>query len=131
MLDGASGGNILVAQAYIADVTRPEEVRWLAEECRRRLGALDLVVNNAGAITHRLLVDLPCEDDTAGLHAVAPRDPLTQRPVPRAGAVREEGRALAQRDGVDAVGELLGCDEARPRSAAGERDRRFRHPGGA
>ena len=25
MLDGASGGNILVAQAYIADVTKPEE----------------------------------------------------------------------------------------------------------
>src|SRR3954454_10580999 len=25
LLDGASGGNILVAQAYVADVTRPEE----------------------------------------------------------------------------------------------------------
>ena len=24
MLDGASGGNILVAQAYVADVTEPE-----------------------------------------------------------------------------------------------------------
>ena len=25
LLDGASGGNILVAQAYVADVTKPEE----------------------------------------------------------------------------------------------------------
>ena len=25
MLDGASGGNILVAQAYVADVTKPED----------------------------------------------------------------------------------------------------------
>ena len=26
MLDGASGGNFLVAQAYVADVTKPEDV---------------------------------------------------------------------------------------------------------
>ncbi|MEU7171967.1 MULTISPECIES: SDR family oxidoreductase [Micromonospora] len=35
-----------------ADVTRPGDVSRLAEECHDRLGGLDVVVNNAGAISH-------------------------------------------------------------------------------
>jgi 3-oxoacyl-[acyl-carrier protein] reductase len=35
-----------------ADLTEPEEVAGLLEECRERFGRLDVVVNNAGAISH-------------------------------------------------------------------------------
>lgn len=34
------------------DVSRPDEVARLAEECRDRFGSLDVVVNNAGSISH-------------------------------------------------------------------------------
>lgn len=35
-----------------ADVSRPDEVAGLVQECRERLGALHVVVNNAGTISH-------------------------------------------------------------------------------
>ena len=35
-----------------ADVSRPEEIERLADECRTRFGSLHTVVNNAGVISH-------------------------------------------------------------------------------
>src|SRR6516162_3870683 len=55
MLDGASGGNILVAQAYVADVTKPEHrARSLG-----LIGAAFGVGFVLGPILGGLLVDLP------------------------------------------------------------------------
>ncbi len=48
-------GNVELVQA---DVSREEEVVRLLEKCRERLGRLDIVVNNAGAISHVPLSDL-------------------------------------------------------------------------
>jgi 3-oxoacyl-[acyl-carrier protein] reductase len=44
----SGGGHRLVK----ADVTSPEDVARLVEECRTHLGGLDAVVHNAGAISH-------------------------------------------------------------------------------
>jgi len=43
------GDNSHVVQA---DLTSPAEIAGLVEECRTRLGSLDVVVHNAGAISH-------------------------------------------------------------------------------
>jgi NAD(P)-dependent dehydrogenase (short-subunit alcohol dehydrogenase family) len=51
---GASGTVHLVQ----ADVSREEDVTRLLEECRKRLGKLDIVVNNAGANSHLRCGDL-------------------------------------------------------------------------
>ncbi|TDC08172.1 SDR family oxidoreductase [Nonomuraea longispora] len=45
-----------------ADVGRPEEVERLVEECRSRYGALDVIVNNAGAISHIPFEELTAEE---------------------------------------------------------------------
>ncbi|HKT03952.1 MAG TPA: SDR family NAD(P)-dependent oxidoreductase [Rugosimonospora sp.] len=45
----ATGGNHHI---ITADVSDPDEVARLTGECRDRLGGLDVVVNNAGAISH-------------------------------------------------------------------------------
>jgi 3-oxoacyl-[acyl-carrier protein] reductase len=45
-----------------ADVARPEEIERLLAECRTRFGRLDVVVNNAGAISHVPFADLPLEE---------------------------------------------------------------------
>ncbi|MEO3885619.1 SDR family NAD(P)-dependent oxidoreductase [Nonomuraea sp. B5E05] len=45
-----------------ADVGRPEEVERLVEECRSRYGALDVIVNNAGAISHIPFAELTAEE---------------------------------------------------------------------
>ena len=60
----------------------------------------------------------------AGLDAVPFGDPLPQRPVAPAGAVGEDGRAVALDRGARAVGELLDREALRRGHAAGERDRR-------
>jgi NAD(P)-dependent dehydrogenase (short-subunit alcohol dehydrogenase family) len=45
-----------------ADVSREEDVGRLLEACRERLGRLDIVVNNAGAVSHVPLSDLSLEE---------------------------------------------------------------------
>lgn len=45
-----------------ADVADAEEVRGLLRECADRFGHLDVVVNNAGVISHIPLADLPVEE---------------------------------------------------------------------
>lgn len=45
-----------------ADVTDPEQVAGLVDECERRLGRLDIVVNNAGTISHVPYDELPLEE---------------------------------------------------------------------
>jgi 3-oxoacyl-[acyl-carrier protein] reductase len=45
-----------------ADVSDPDAVRTLAGECRDRFGTLDVVVNNAGVISHVPIGDLSLEE---------------------------------------------------------------------
>lgn len=52
-------GNLHLVQA---DVSREEDVKRLMQECRERLGRLDIVVNNAGAISHVPLSDLHLDE---------------------------------------------------------------------
>ncbi|GAA3428005.1 SDR family NAD(P)-dependent oxidoreductase [Streptosporangium sandarakinum] len=55
----AIGGDHHVVRA---DVGSPEEIDRLIDECRTRLGRLDVVVNNAGVISHVPFADLPLEE---------------------------------------------------------------------
>ena len=59
ILDGASGGNILVAQAYVADVTKPEHQRAEPRAHRRAFG-FGFVL---GPLLGGLLLKLPVNDD--------------------------------------------------------------------
>jgi NAD(P)-dependent dehydrogenase (short-subunit alcohol dehydrogenase family) len=61
LLDGQPGGHRLVR----ADVSRYEDVRRLLDECRRHLGGLDVVVNNAGAYAPKPYPDLERAEWTA------------------------------------------------------------------
>ncbi|WP_326645678.1 SDR family oxidoreductase [Streptosporangium sp. NBC_01755] len=45
-----------------ADVSRQEEVNGLIGECRTRLGSLDVVVHNAGAISHVPFAELELDE---------------------------------------------------------------------
>lgn len=45
-----------------ADVGTPEGVRDLIEECKTRFGQLDVIVNNAGVISHIPYAKLPLEE---------------------------------------------------------------------
>jgi 3-oxoacyl-[acyl-carrier protein] reductase len=45
-----------------ADIAEAEQVEVLLEECRTRFGHLDLVVNNAGAISHVPYGELPLDE---------------------------------------------------------------------
>lgn len=45
-----------------ADLSRAEDVTALVDECRNRFGRLDLVVNNAGAISHVPYGDLSLDE---------------------------------------------------------------------
>jgi len=45
-----------------ADVSRPEEIERLAEECRTRFGSLHTVVNNAGVISHVPFAELALDE---------------------------------------------------------------------
>ncbi|WP_042371795.1 SDR family NAD(P)-dependent oxidoreductase [Streptacidiphilus neutrinimicus] len=53
------GGDHLVVQA---DVSDPAQVAALVEHARVKFGRLDLVVNNAGAISHIPYAELPVEE---------------------------------------------------------------------
>ncbi|MGW2425636.1 SDR family NAD(P)-dependent oxidoreductase [Streptomyces sp. NPDC001709] len=46
----------------LADVTVPEQVDTLLDECRTRLGGLDALVSNAGAISHVPFAELAHEE---------------------------------------------------------------------
>ncbi len=45
-----------------ADVSDPEEVTALLDECRTRFGHLDGIVNNAGVISHIRFAELPVDE---------------------------------------------------------------------
>ncbi|WP_329081899.1 MULTISPECIES: SDR family NAD(P)-dependent oxidoreductase [unclassified Streptosporangium] len=45
-----------------ADVGRLDDIERLAEECRARFGSLDIVVNNAGVISHIPFAELPPQE---------------------------------------------------------------------
>ncbi|RBQ20812.1 short-chain dehydrogenase [Spongiactinospora rosea] len=45
-----------------ADVTRPQDIDALVGECERRWGRLDIVVNNAGAISHVPFAELTAHE---------------------------------------------------------------------
>lgn len=57
-LDKTAGDHLVTR----ADVSDEAAVRALAEECRERFGGLDLVVNNAGSISHVPFAELPAEE---------------------------------------------------------------------
>lgn len=49
-------------QVVKADVTSESDVDTLMEECQNRLGSLDIVVSNAGVISHVPFRDLPADE---------------------------------------------------------------------
>ncbi|MGW0520095.1 SDR family NAD(P)-dependent oxidoreductase [Crossiella sp. NPDC003009] len=62
---GQDGDEELEAQdigVVRADVTRPEDVRRLLGECLRRLGGLDVLVNNVGRDGQAAIAELPAEE---------------------------------------------------------------------
>jgi MFS transporter, DHA1 family, tetracycline resistance protein len=110
MLDGASGGNILVAQAYVADVTRPEDRA-------RGMGLIGMAFGLGfvlGPLLGGLMLSLPVAEDwrlrlpflvAAGFSTLAWVLVLTRlpEPTPREGAVRKEARVVNWRGIVDTV----------------------------
>src|SRR5438270_10383800 len=104
MLDGASGGNILVAQAYVADVSPPERrTRNLG-----MIGAAFGVGFVLGPLLGGLIVMLPVGPDwrlrlpflfAAGFSTIAWLLVLTRLPESRdvEGASRAEARVLSRR----------------------------------
>jgi DHA1 family tetracycline resistance protein-like MFS transporter len=110
MLDGASGGNILVAQAYIADVTKPEHrSRGLG-----MIGAAFGVGFVLGPLLGGLLVRLPVDPGwrlrlpflvAAGFSTIAWILVLTRLPEsrPADGAARSEARVLSRRGLLDTI----------------------------
>jgi len=57
-LDGRPDGSALVQ----GDVSDPAQVEALAETVRQRLGGLDLLVNNAGIVSHKTLDELSIDE---------------------------------------------------------------------
>ena len=108
MLDGASGGNILVAQAYVADVTRPQDrARGLG-----LIGAAFGVGFVLGPILGGLLLHLPVPADwrlrvpflvAAGLSTVAWVLVLLWLPESADPAARSAARVLSRRGLVDLI----------------------------
>ena len=110
MLDGASGGNILVAQAYVADVTKPEHrARSLG-----LIGAAFGVGFVLGPLLGGLLVDLPIAPAwrlslpfvvAAGFSIVALVLVLTSLPesLPSDAKARQSARVLSWRGVADVI----------------------------
>lgn len=56
---GQLGGDSYLVQADVAD---PGDVQRVTDEVRDRYGQLDIVVNNAGVVSHRTIEDLELEE---------------------------------------------------------------------
>jgi DHA1 family tetracycline resistance protein-like MFS transporter len=111
MLDGASGGNILVAQAYVADVTKPEDRA-------RGMGLIGMAFGLGfvlGPLLGGLLLKLPMADDwrlrlpflvAAGFSTIAWVLVLTRLPesLPRDAAARQAARVVSRRGIADVIG---------------------------
>ncbi|HWE38447.1 MAG TPA: MFS transporter, partial [Isosphaeraceae bacterium] len=110
MLDGASGGNIIVAQAYIADITKPEHrARSLG-----LIGAAFGVGFVLGPLMGGLLAGAPVPHAwqlrlpflvAAGFSALAAALVITSLPesLPADGQARQEARVLSWRGLVDLI----------------------------
>jgi MFS transporter, DHA1 family, tetracycline resistance protein len=110
MLDGASGGNILVAQAYVADVTAPEDRA-------RGMGLIGMAFGLGfvlGPLLGGLLLSVPLADEwrlrlpflvAALFSTVAWLLVLFRLPEPRAAksSVRDQARVLSWRGLVDTL----------------------------
>jgi MFS transporter, DHA1 family, tetracycline resistance protein len=110
MLDGASGGNILVAQAYVADVTKPEDRA-------RGMGLIGMAFGLGfvlGPLLGGLLLSLPIADDwrlrlpflvAAGFSTIAWVLVLTRLPesLPRDATSRRAARVVSWRGIVDVI----------------------------
>jgi DHA1 family tetracycline resistance protein-like MFS transporter len=110
MLDGASGGNILVAQAYVADVTRPEHRA-------RGMGLIGMAFGLGfvlGPLLGGLLLKLPLPDDwrlrlpflvAAGFSTIAWILVLTRLPesLPRDAESRQAARVVSWRGVADLI----------------------------
>jgi DHA1 family tetracycline resistance protein-like MFS transporter len=110
MLDGASGGNILVAQAYVADVTTPENRS-------RGMGLIGMAFGLGfvfGPLLGGILVGLPISDAwrlrvpflvAAGFSTLAWVLVLTRLPesLPRGATPREAARVLSWRGLADTI----------------------------
>jgi len=110
MLDGASGGNILVAQAYVADVTAPEHRA-------RGMGLIGMAFGLGfvfGPLLGGVLLSLPLPDEwrlrvpflvAAGFSTLAWVLVLTYlpEPRPRENRVREAARIVSWRGIVDTM----------------------------
>jgi MFS transporter, DHA1 family, tetracycline resistance protein len=110
MLDGASGGNILVAQAYVADVTAPEDRA-------RGMGLIGMAFGLGfvlGPLLGGLLLSLPVHDDlrlrlpflvAAGFSTLAWILVLLRLPEPSAlgRQRREQARVLSWRGITDTL----------------------------
>jgi DHA1 family tetracycline resistance protein-like MFS transporter len=111
MLDGASGGNILVAQAYVADVTRPEDRA-------RGMGLIGMAFGLGfvlGPLLGGLLLRLPLADDwrlrlpflvAAAFSTIAWLLVLTRLPEssPRDATARQAARVVSWRGVADVIG---------------------------
>jgi len=56
----SAGGDAL---AVVADVTRPEDVRRIAQAAEQRFGGFDTWVNDAGGSVYGKIMDVPVEDE--------------------------------------------------------------------
>ncbi len=110
MLDGASGGNILVAQAYIADVTKPEH----RARSYGMIGAAFGVGFVLGPLLGGLIVSLPIADEwrlrlpflvAAGFSTIAWVLVLTRLPEshPVDGKARPSARVVSWRGLTDTI----------------------------
>jgi MFS transporter, DHA1 family, tetracycline resistance protein len=110
LLDGTSGGNILVAQAYVADVTKPEDRA-------RGMGLIGMAFGLGfvlGPLLGGVLLSLPLADDwrlrlpflvAAGFSTVAWVLVLTRLPesLPQGSLTRQAARVATWRGIVDTI----------------------------